>query len=103
MFGEITLDQVQWGHIIESVAGAHLVNNSVAGDYSVFYWRDRNEEVDFVLEKHGKVVAIEVKSDHSGFTRRGMSTFSARFNPDRIYLIDNRNLSWQEFLAIDPV
>jgi uncharacterized protein len=103
MFDEIILDSGKWGHIVESVAGAHLINCSAAGDYSVYYWRERGEEVDFVLERRGKVVAVEVKSGHSGFTRRGMNTFCSRFNPDRIYAIDNKSLSWQEFLEIDPI
>ena len=103
MFEKITPDPEKWGHIIESVAGAHLINNSAVGDYSVYYWRERGEEVDFVLEKRGKVVALEIKSGHSAFSRKGMNTFCSRFNPDRIYVIDNKSLSWQEFLEIDPV
>ena len=42
-----------WGRLVESAVGAHLVNAAAAGLCQVFYWRDRNYEVDFVV-KAGK-------------------------------------------------
>jgi len=41
------------------------LNHSIREDFSVFYWKERNEEVDFVLEKQDKVVANEVKSNYA--------------------------------------
>ena len=38
-----------WGRLVESAVGAHLVNASAGGACRVFYWRDRNHEVDFVV------------------------------------------------------
>ena len=53
-FGEIIMKPDQWGRIVESVIGAHLLNNAFSGGYNVYYWRNGNDEVDFVLEKRGK-------------------------------------------------
>lgn len=48
-FNEIIHKPAEWGHIIESSVGAHLINNSISQDYLVYYWRERNNEVDFIL------------------------------------------------------
>ena len=92
----------KWGRVVESAIGAHLLNHSIREDFSVFYWRERNEEVDFVLEKQGKVIAIEVKSNHAK-KRNGMNTFNKKFRPHKMILIDNNSLPWHEFLKINPV
>ncbi len=73
----------------------------VAG-FNVYYWRHRNEEVDFVLEKRGRLIGLEVKTSSSSETS-GMKTFKDQFNPDRILLTGNKGaLSWKEFIGINP-
>ena len=101
-FSEVLLDPIEWGRVVESSIGAYLINQSHRESFSVYYWRDRNDEVDFVLEKQGRIVAIEVKSSYSR-NKKGMNAFQRKFNPGKIYLIDNKGLSWQEFLKINPV
>ena len=101
-FGEIVQKPAEWGHIIESSVGAHLINNSISQNYSVYYWRERNAEVDFILERRGKIIAVEVKSNDSE-NSKGLEVFKRKFNPDKLYLISNRGLSWQEFLKINPI
>jgi len=55
-------DPERWGRLVESAVGAHLANAAAAGECEVTYWRERNREVDFVVETGGRVTAIEVKS-----------------------------------------
>ena len=100
-FNEIIKKPAEWGHVIESSVGAHLINHSISQNYSVYYWRDRNEEVDFILEKRGKIIAIEVKSN-SGANTKSLNTFKNKYNTEKIYLLNNKGLSWQEFLRISP-
>lgn len=61
------------GHLIESAIGAYLINRSVAEGFSVYWWRDGSDEVDFVIADKDVVTAIEVKSGRvkptSGMTR----------------------------------
>lgn len=101
-FSEILEKPVDWGRIIESAVGVHLVNQALREQYVVYYWRDRNDEVDFVLERQGAMIAIEVKSGYSK-NKKGMNAFKKKFNPDKIYFIDNKSLSWSDFLKINPV
>ena len=101
LFSAVRSNPKDWGRVIESAIGAHLVNHSISNNYKVYYWRDRGNEIDFVLERHNEIVAIEVKSTPSQPTK-GMDVFIRSFNPHRVYLIDNKSLSWEEFLAINP-
>jgi predicted AAA+ superfamily ATPase len=99
---EILIKPEEWGRIIESVVGSHLINQSIRSSFSLYYWRDRRDEVDFIIEKQGKIAAIEVKSNYAK-TKKGMEAFRSKFNPHKIYYIDNRNLAWHDFLRIDPL
>jgi predicted AAA+ superfamily ATPase len=101
------LDQVKmqpekWGRAVESAIGSHLINMGVKNDFNVYYWRDRGLEVDFVLERYQKVIAIEVKSSVAK-NLRGINAFQLKFKPAKTIIIDNKGLTWKEFLRINPV
>ncbi|MFC0517655.1 ATP-binding protein [Mucilaginibacter angelicae] len=102
MFNEIVANPAEWGRIVESAVGAHLTNFALTEGFKVYYWRNGNDEVDFVLERRGKVIALEVKSNNDKETT-GMKEFQKQFNPNKILLIGKQGLSWQEFLSINPV
>lgn len=100
-FEEIQLNTVKWGQIIESAIGAHLINKSSEGNYKVFYWKHRNEEVDFVIQKGEKIIGIEVKSGQT-IPTKGMASFKLKYNPTKILLVGTTGILWQDFLAINP-
>ncbi|MGL6269776.1 MAG: ATP-binding protein [Chitinophagaceae bacterium] len=91
-----------WGRMVESAIGAHLLNYSFSEKYNLYYWRDKNNEVDFVIERGGKIIALEVKSGSSNITT-GMQVFQKKYYPDKILLIGKNGLPWQEFLQMNPV
>ena len=99
---QTVLDQPDvWGRHVESAVGAHLLNRTRFTDLRVYYWRDGNLEVDFVIEKRGRLIAVEVKS---GRTRRnkGLAAFQQRFAPEQSLLVGGDGLAWETFLTIDP-
>lgn len=100
-FDSMRTNPAEWGRWIESAVGAHLLNYSLKADFELSYWRHRNDEVDFVIKQGEKVIGIEVKSSASGPTS-GMSAFQNNFKPDRMLLISESSLPWQEFLTINP-
>lgn len=101
LFKEILLKPSEWGRMVESSIGAHLINAAHVHGFSLFYWRHRNEEVDFVLEKRGKIIALEVKTGADSITS-GMKAFEAQFKPDKMLLVGRKGMPWQEFLTINP-
>lgn len=76
--------------------------HSLTEKFNLHYWRERNEEVDFVIERKGKVIGLEVKNGTAGSTS-GMTAFKNKFNPDKVLLIGNTGLPWQDFLKLNPV
>ena len=99
-FDEALGNPAIWGRLVESAIGAHLLNHAITGDFTLSYWREGDEEVDFVMEqKH--LIGIEVKSGAAQKTS-GMASFKKKFNPDKVLLVGNTGLSWQEFLKMKP-
>lgn len=103
---EETMSQVlkkpeKWGRFVESAAGAHIINNSKKGNYTLYYWRQGNDEIDYVLRKEGKVIGLEVKSGHTA-KRNGMDAFSRIYKPDKVLLVGEKGISMEEFLKEDP-
>ncbi len=90
-----------WGRLVESAIGAHLINQSIAERYSVFYWRERNEEVDFIIQQDSKVIALEVKSGRRG-ENKGISTFSKLYHPHKALIVGTNGISIEEFLRMYP-
>jgi hypothetical protein len=89
-----------WGRLVESAVGAHLLNHAVSGDFALSYWREGDEEVDFVMEQK-QLIGIEVKSGSVQKTS-GMASFKKKFNPDKVLLVGNSALSWQDLLKMNP-
>ena len=50
------------GHLIESAVGACLLARGIEEGFEVYWWRERDKEVDFVLQSGEALTAIEVKS-----------------------------------------
>ena len=87
------------GRLIESAVGAHLLNGSTAPGYEVFYWRDGNREVDFVVRSPKRLTAIEVKSGRYAGILSGVAAFSDAFGASRSLLIGgNDGIQLEEFL-----
>lgn len=97
-FIEARNDRSFWGRIVESAVGAHLFNTATS-DTRVHYWRDGNDEVDFVLERGPRVVAIEVKSGARASLTRGMDQFGRRYNPHKIVRVGGEGIPLDEFLS----
>ena len=97
-FEEARADRTFWGRIVESAVGAHLINTATS-DTQVYYWRDGQHEVDFVLRRGPRLVGIEVKSGPRRGSPRGLPIFEERFKPQRILVVGEGGVPLNEFLA----
>jgi predicted AAA+ superfamily ATPase len=88
-----------YGRWVESAVGSHLLNQSITEQSTLFYWREGNHEVDFVLCKGDKTVGIEVKSGRNK-PASGIPEFSKRFNPLKIFLVGREGIPLPEFLSV---
>jgi hypothetical protein len=92
-------DREYWGRLVESAVGAHLANAAAAGLCELYYWRDGNREVDFVLRFQRECTAIEVKSSRLTGSLPGMEAFTSAFKPKRCFLIGGDGIPIDEFLT----
>jgi len=100
-FKDVTSDPKLWGRLVESAVGAHLINHSLSQGIKVHYWREKNEEVDFIIEKDSELIALEVKSGKNQKTV-GISSFKKLYQTKRTLLVGGDGLTIEEFLNIAP-
>lgn len=97
-FHEARADRTYWGRLIESTVGAHILNSIRGTQIKLFYWREGDKEVDFVLQRGDHVTGIEVKSGGGQVGRSGMDLFAKTFAPDRMLLIGEQGFPVADFL-----
>ena len=83
-------DAERRGRVFELAVGAELVQ--FPGE--IYYWREKQAEVDFVYKSHGQLYAIEVKSGRKKSTK-GLDAFVAKFPQAGRVLITPEN--FQQF------
>ena len=99
---EARADREFWGRLTESAVGAYLANAAAVGSVELFYWRDRNKEVDFIVRAGRRLVAIEVKSGRTREAQPGLTAFAEAFKPQRTLLVGGDGIAVQDFL-LQPV
>ncbi len=81
-------DSDELGRVFELAVGAQLVRTGE----ELFYWREGQHEVDFILKVGRKIFAIEVKSGRKKGTK-GMNTFLSHFPKSHPIYITFENYS----------
>lgn len=99
---EARRDHEFWGRLVESAVGAHLANAALRGECSLYYWREANREVDFVVQAGQRLVVIEVKSGRSPLAHAGTAAFVQAFKPQRTLLVGGDGIALDDFL-LKPV
>jgi predicted AAA+ superfamily ATPase len=85
------------GRLVESAIGAYLLARGQEEGFEVYWWRERNNEVDFVIKEGARLTAIEVKSGRVKNT--GGSLVFKKLYPEAFSLIaGSTNLSIEYFL-----
>jgi predicted AAA+ superfamily ATPase len=93
------MDPAFRGRLVESAVGAHLVNSAAGSSIEVLYWREGAQEVDFVLRRGERIVAIEVKSGWPRDNLPGLEAFTRRFAPTRVLLVGPGGIPVDQFLG----
>lgn len=61
-FAQAKRDKILWGRMVENAVGAKLYAVLQEKGASLYYWRHRQYEIDYVTEIGDRIIAIEVKS-----------------------------------------
>jgi len=93
-------DMQLWGRRVEQAVGSHLLNWARANENGMYYWREGNDEVDFILTKGKKIIGLEIKLGKASY-HKGIEHFNKKYKPYNNLLISSETLTWQEFLTLD--
>lgn len=97
-FSEAKENGSYWGRLVETAVGAHLLNTA-GRNQRVYYWRDKNLEVDFILKRAGIIRPIEVKSGTSNVHRKGLDEFQSRYGGSEPIIVGEKGIPLGEFLS----
>lgn len=87
-----------WGRLVEVAIGAYLVNESSKSGIEVYYWREGNREVDYIIQKGKKLVAIEVKTSKKRIALPGLELFTNRYKPFKAITVGGPGIEIGKFL-----
>lgn len=93
------IDPQIWGRWVESAVGAYLLGGAEEGSYNVYYWRERSNEVDFIIMRQGEVIALEVKSGRRGMNS-GLPKFCELFQPKHALVIGTDGIPFDDFFRM---
>ncbi len=96
-FDEWRQDPAQWGRLVETSVGAHLANQGVIEGIEVYYCREGNHEVDFVLRKGSTLTAIEVKSGQKRIESKGLSKFKEHYPRAKTLVVGTGGMTTKDF------
>lgn len=96
-FASAKADRSRWGRMVESVVGAHLFNSG--GQDLLTYWRKGKLEVDFVLSRGRRTVAIEVKSGRASRPMPGLAAFVSNHPDCQRLVVGEGGIALVDFLS----
>ncbi len=85
-YEKVITDPKRWGRWVESAVGCYLLDKADELEYTVYYWRENNEEVDFVVRRGERLLAIEVKSGRRQMNS-GVGKFREQYHPQHTLMV----------------
>ena len=85
-YEKVVTDPKRWGRWVESAVGCYLLDKANELEYTVYYWRENNEEVDFVIRRGDRLLAIEVKSGRRQMNS-GVGKFREQYHPQHTLMV----------------
>jgi predicted AAA+ superfamily ATPase len=78
-FNQAKKDGTFWGRMLENAVGARLFPLLQEKGAELLYWRQRQEEVDYVIKMGGRSISLEVKSGAAKNAEACLRSFSRHF------------------------
>jgi hypothetical protein len=98
---QVRADGPMWGRFVESAVGAHLLAAAPGMNARVMYWRERDLEVDFVIEHGDRLWALEVKSGTTAGALTGLAAFGKKHSRATPLLVGAEGIGLEAFLSVD--
>ena len=75
-----------WGRLVECAVGSHFYSLALDQGVELFYWREGNYEVDYILKRGHDLCAVEVKSGAKKIHASGLEKFSNNYKCRRVLI-----------------
>lgn len=98
-FEETRKDPELWKKRIECAIGAHLINSYFGTRTEIFYWKEGNRLIDFIIRKDRNLVVININNAHKGRNIQGIETFKAKYEPTKILFVGEGDIPVEDFLS----
>ncbi|MEW6556312.1 MAG: ATP-binding protein [Elusimicrobiota bacterium] len=88
-FNTAKKDKMFWGRLVENSIGARLyfIFNKLGGE--IYYWRERNNEVDYVTRLGDKIIGFEIKSGRLDKNPAALLLFKRKYKNSKTVIISN--------------
>jgi len=90
-----------WGQLCEIAVFSQLEHYCPRA--RIYYYRDRQREVDFVIDIHGRLIPIEVKYQESPSVSKGLFYFKRQFQTDFEIVITKNHFERRESILFVPL
>ncbi len=97
-FKKMRQDKEAWGNLIKSSVGGHILNSSLGTKIEIFYWKEGNNEVDFVIRKDDIVITVTIENDRKNLDFRGIEEFSRLYAPQCNLFVGEKGIPVDQFL-----
>lgn len=99
LFFESTKQNRQlWQTLTECAIGAHVINSCFGTKMGIYYWKDNNRSVDFIIRKDDELIVIEINSTKKGKNNQGIEVFKQKYQPRSTFFIGEDGIPVEEFL-----
>lgn len=97
-FKDTREDPKRWEKLIKSAIGAHLINSAFGTKTEIFYWKQDNRFVDFIIQKGKDLIAIDINTSKKSKNTQGLEVFLQKYPSAKTLIIGEGGISVEEFL-----
>ena len=97
-FKTVIKDKAIWGRLVENVAGAQLYFITKKKGGELFYWRERDNEIDYVLKIGSRLQGIEIKSGRPDKKPAAFESFKKKYKKSESIIISDAKSSKIDFI-----
>lgn len=95
-------DYTKWGRIVENAIGSIMLNRFQGTPFELYYWRQRDNEVDFIVKNSSSLYAIEIQAGKFECPK-GMQNFLKLYPEAKPVFVGTGGIPFEEFLDGDLI
>jgi predicted AAA+ superfamily ATPase len=81
----------------------NYVNNQLlANGYARYYWEQPSVEIDFIIQREGRLIPVEVKASDN-VRSRSLDAYTGSFKPDYAVRVSTKNFGYENGIKSVPL